>query len=70
MLVSNLIKALQEYEINEHGKPAHIRFYDIEGEHTLELMPQDDDWDPGINHDHNMGCGCVVGYELNFRWKK
>ena len=65
MKTIDLIKALQEYELNDHGKEGHIEFWDTERECALILAPQSSD-EPGIEHDHYMGCGCVMGFSLNF----
>lgn len=69
MKVSKLIKYLQEYEINDHGKESEIYFWDDSSECDLELLPQDAD-EPGIEHDHYMGCGCISGFTLNFKRKE
>lgn len=69
MKTNNLIKALQEYEPNDHNKPGDIYFWDTERECYMELTLQHED-DPGIEHMHNMGCGCVTGFILNFKRKE
>jgi len=68
MKIKKLIEYLQKYEINDHGKDSDIYFWDIEKQCELILLPQDSD-DPGIEHDHYFGCGCISGVTINLKEK-
>jgi len=70
MTVNQLITYLSEYAINDHGRESEIDFYNMNTEEYMELMPQDDCDDPGIEHNHYGGCGCIMGFTLNLRMKK
>lgn len=69
MTVNELITYLSEYAINDHGRESEIDFYNVDNEQWMELMPQDDD-DPGVEHDHYGGCGCISGFTINLKVKK
>jgi hypothetical protein len=70
MTVNELITYLSEYAIDDHGQESDIDFYDMNNEQYMELMPQDDCYYPGIEHNHYGGCGCISGVTLNLRMKR
>ena len=65
MKVKDLRKLLKEFEIDDHGRDADIDFWSVEGECELVLAPQSSD-EPGFEHCHYMGCGCISDITLNF----
>jgi len=69
MKTKDFIKYLQEYEIDDHGRESDIGFYDVENDRWLELTPQSSN-EPGIEHNHYMGCGCISGFTINLMMEK